>query len=505
MEKNKKNGHTEDGYSIVMTAYKAQDFIEECLDSIENQTHFQTNKNYEILLGIDGCEETLECVKSIKNKYTNLKVLFMKENKGTYVTKNTLILESRYDKILTFDSDDVMLHTMMDSINDVMKGSMYDVFRFRAFHFSGKLNIEKNYPPSGAHLEGVTCMRWKVYDKVGGYRPWRCAADSDFMFRMIGLFKEKVLDTSLYYRRIHKDSLTQSAETGFRSDIRKKYASQLKRKFEHVNFTCNSFEYVEDNNNKTESSTMETVDKDKTDDISVILNVYKRSYTLKQQVESILNQTVNIKEENIHIWYNRPEDGSEQLILEEYPKIKTYICNYNTKFFGRFTIPLLCRTKYIAMFDDDIIPGVKWFENCITEISKQDGIYGGSGIITNGKIYSPHEKVGWNGTKREVSTKVDLVGHSWFFKQEYAKFMWTEPIPSWDNGEDIFFSYIAQKNGIDTFVPPHPNNDNALWSNVSGEKYGNDKNAHWLTNKNHMQDRNELVKEMIERGWKTVR
>jgi glycosyltransferase involved in cell wall biosynthesis len=39
--------------------------------------------------------------------------------------------------------------------------------------------------------------------------------------------------------------------------------------------------------------------------ISVILNVYKRPYTLEKQIESILNQSIEIKPENIHVWYNK--------------------------------------------------------------------------------------------------------------------------------------------------------------------------------------------------------
>jgi len=144
-------------------------------------------------------------------------------------------------------------------------------------------------------------------------------------------------------------------------------------------------------------------------------------------------------------------------------------------------------------------------------MEKQEGIYGGSGILTNGKTYTPHQKVGWNGLKRDEITEVDLVGHAWFFKQEHSKFMWTEPIPSWDNGEDIFFSFIAQKHGIKTFVPPHPNNETNLWSNdrrqasTNGVDWGSDNNAHYLTNKGHTNLRNELVREMIARGWRTVK
>jgi hypothetical protein len=238
--------------------------------------------------------------------------------------------------------------------------------------------------------------------------------------------------------------------------------------------------------------------------ISIILNVYKRFYTLDSQIKSILNQSVNIKEEDIHIWINTNENGFEDFKIK-YDKIKFYHCNYNTKFFGRFTIPLLCKTEYVAVFDDDILPGKNWLKNCLDSIKKQDGIYGGSGIITNGKTYVPHTKVGWNGVKSNEITKVDLVGHAWFFRQEHAKFMWLEEIPSWDNGEDIFFSYVAQKNGIDTYVPPHSKENISFWSNISGSKWGSDENAHYLKNENHLTIRNQIVSTLIDKGWKTVK
>jgi len=240
--------------------------------------------------------------------------------------------------------------------------------------------------------------------------------------------------------------------------------------------------------------------------ISVILNVYKRPYTLEAQINAIKNQTIQINSENIHVWYNTPDDDTNQPNPID-DKIKTYRANHNTKFFGRFTIPLLCKTKYIAMFDDDVIPGNKWLENCLTSIKNQDGIIGGSGVITNGKTYVPNNKVGWNGFHSNTNTIVDLVGHAWFFKQEYGKFMWLEEPPSWENGEDMFFSYIAQKNGIITYVPPHPENDIEMWSNNPNKdnNWGVDKNAHSLIVNNHLNLRNNIVKKLIENGWKTIR
>jgi len=243
-------------------------------------------------------------------------------------------------------------------------------------------------------------------------------------------------------------------------------------------------------------------------EISVILNVYKRGFTLDKQIEAIKNQTIKINSEDIHVWYNESEEVQP---LPTDKNVKVYKCNYNTKFWGRFLIPLICKTKYIAIFDDDIIPGERWLENCLSSIKEKDGIYGGSGIITNGTNYHPHTKVGWNGSHLNDICEVDLVGHAWFFKKEYGKFMWEDEPISWDNGEDIFFSYIAQKNNLKTYVPKHPENDISLWSNnrekskTNGVDWGNDKNAHSLTNSSHYKIRNEIVEVLKHKGWNLIK
>jgi hypothetical protein len=241
-------------------------------------------------------------------------------------------------------------------------------------------------------------------------------------------------------------------------------------------------------------------------DISVILNVYKRPYSLEKQIKAIKEQSVGIKSENIHIWYNTPETQIKHDLPED-KDIKTYQCNYNTKFFGRFTLPLLCKTKYIAMFDDDIIPGKDWLMNCLETIKINNSIIGGSGVLLHSNSYIPNTKVGWNGIKNEESIEVDLVGHAWFFNKEHAKFMWLEEPPSWDNGEDMFFSYVAQKHGIKTLVPPHPMDNKEKWSNVPDrdDNMGNDSASSWLHNSNHMTLRNQIVSTLIDKGWKTIK
>lgn len=243
-------------------------------------------------------------------------------------------------------------------------------------------------------------------------------------------------------------------------------------------------------------------------DITVILNVYNRPYTLEAQLDAIKNQTVKVDDENIWIWYNK---GDAKQAAPKNPKHRIYVCNKNTKFHGRYCVALLAQTKFVAMFDDDVIPGNRWFENCIKTINSEDenykpGLLGGSGVLlSKNEKYQPNNKVGWNGYKYNSITPVDLVGHATFWKSEWTKYMWYEKPVSWDNGEDIMFSYLLQKyGGINTYVPPHPINDRTMWSNIDENDIGSDENATWLHNPTHFSIRDNVVSTCIKNGWKII-
>ena len=241
-------------------------------------------------------------------------------------------------------------------------------------------------------------------------------------------------------------------------------------------------------------------------EISIVLNVYKRPYMLEEQIQAIKNQSIPISNENIHVWYNKSDAIQNDPI---YKIIKTYRCNWNTKFWGRFMIPLILTTQYIALFDDDIIPQKDWLANCINTINKPEtnGILGGAGIVLNGMGYMPHQKIGWNGKHFDHAERVDLVGHAWFFRQEWCKYLWYETPPMWNNGEDIMFSYLSQKHGgINTFVPPHPESERNMWCTdyETGMRVGCDENSSWKMG-SHYEERDRICRYCISNGWNTVK
>lgn len=159
--------------TVVISAYEAQDFIEECLDSIVKQTF--DHRKIEVLLGIDGCKKTLNKVKEIKNKYhtISLKVLWFPENSGVYVTTNTLISIAKHDCILTFGADDIMNPEMIATL--MVCTDRYNMIKFRMLNFDNadrsKCSVYHNY------AEGCRFFSKKVFMLVGGYMPWRHTGD----------------------------------------------------------------------------------------------------------------------------------------------------------------------------------------------------------------------------------------------------------------------------------------------------------------------------------------
>lgn len=199
-----------EGVSVCLTAYKAQDFIEETLNSIANQTWFKTHNNWEIIVGIDGCHATLEKVKAIMKKYKNLRVLMMASNCGTYVTTNTVMSQAKYDGLIRFDSDDIMYPGMVETIMKEKDDANF--VNFQLTNFGKRSGTNKAC--------GQVYMKHTLFDKVGGYLPWTCSADSELEMRIRGIAKIKYIKKPLFKRRAHGGNLTMRKDTGYRSTLR---------------------------------------------------------------------------------------------------------------------------------------------------------------------------------------------------------------------------------------------------------------------------------------------
>ena len=195
--------------------------------------------------------------------------------------------------------------------------------------------------------------------------------------------------------------------------------------------------------------------------ITVILNAYKRLEHLETQIKAIKNQSIKVSE--IIIWQNGTTERKIQKLDSD---IKHIYSSFNFGVWSRFSAALNSRNEFICVFDDDTIPGKNWIKNCLQTLEKQNGLLGARGVrFASKKKYIVGQEFGWSNPSNEIE-QVDIVGHSWFFKREWLSYFWRE-IPNFNEfsfvGEDIHFSYVLQKYlGLNTYVPPHPNEDKTM-------------------------------------------
>jgi hypothetical protein len=216
------------------------------------------------------------------------------------------------------------------------------------------------------------------------------------------------------------------------------------------------------------------------EDITAILTLYKRPQYLEEQLIAIQNQTIPPKE--IFILKNTVENINFPNISSNLLKNVTIInSSKNFGVWGRFALGLLANTKYICVFDDDTIPGKKWFENCLNSMNIKEGLYGTVGLIFQNDCYESNIRFGWPNPNNNIQ-QVDIVGHNWFLKREWLHYLW-EYSPNYNinlkYGEDISLSFYLQKHNIPTLVPPHPHGEEDYYGSIpyKAAQYGGDVNA----------------------------
>lgn len=122
--------------SVVVSCYKQENYIAECLNSILMQ---EVNFNYELIIA-DDCspDQTRDVINQFYNKYPEkIKLLFQEVNVGAarnYIAVHNLA-KGKY--VAHFDGDDVMLPGKLQSQVDVMEANPHcHVVFHRARYFS---------------------------------------------------------------------------------------------------------------------------------------------------------------------------------------------------------------------------------------------------------------------------------------------------------------------------------------------------------------------------------
>ena len=170
--------------SIIVPAYKVEDYIEKCIRSLEDQDIPQTD--YEIIVTNDGSpDQSGTIVRKLQAKFPNI-ILIEQENQGVSMARNNAIAMAKGNYILSIDPDDYVLPNTLQRILTHAESENLDGFYlgFEIFDGTQKSVWQTNYSElQSQFLNGVEAYFAPRGDGV---------IDPD---RSVGiLFKKSILD-----------------------------------------------------------------------------------------------------------------------------------------------------------------------------------------------------------------------------------------------------------------------------------------------------------------------
>lgn len=210
--------------TVIVPAYKAHWCLYRCLKSIAVQTILPD----EVLIGIDSCEKTRTvAAKTIPKSIRGItRIFWFERHVGCYVIRNSLIDKARKGIIILFDSDDEMYPNHVATIlentepNAIVRplGDTYEEEEF--------IKVRHNH--------GIISCGKDIMEKLKGFEPWICAADTEFIERAErNGVKQKFMDKATVRVHKHPGSLTKDASTNLRSKLRRGLKAEIVRRRSH--------------------------------------------------------------------------------------------------------------------------------------------------------------------------------------------------------------------------------------------------------------------------------
>ncbi len=113
--------------SIVVPVYNTSKYLNECIDSLLNQSF----NDLEIICINDGStDNSLDILKKYENTYSNIRV-YSQKNSGLSITRNNGIKYSNGDYIYFMDSDDFLEPNTIEELYNHAEGNDLDVIIFK--------------------------------------------------------------------------------------------------------------------------------------------------------------------------------------------------------------------------------------------------------------------------------------------------------------------------------------------------------------------------------------
>ncbi|MZK49882.1 glycosyltransferase family 2 protein [Clostridium beijerinckii] len=223
--------------SIIIPAYNHEIYIENCFDSIINQTY----SNIELIILNDGSKDNTHekiqgYMSKLKSRFNDV-IYINKENEGICKTLNKGLELATGEYIINFASDDVMMESRVEKQvfflennpeYDIVYSDCYDVKSDGWLDPLGEYDLENliskrcNFEQGDLlefMLENVfymptptVCFKKLCFDKVGKYDENILCEDPDMFIRTAKYFKYGYINEPLVLHRIHKNNSGRNSE-----------------------------------------------------------------------------------------------------------------------------------------------------------------------------------------------------------------------------------------------------------------------------------------------------
>ncbi len=221
--------------TVAVNLYNYDRFIEDCIQSILNQTY----KNFELIV-IDDCsiDNSYEKAKKFEKKDNRIKVIKLDKNYGIGFAKNEGIVRSKGEYIATLDADDMMTKKSLEiRVKYILKKKVSFVYG-DAILFKGPLSLAEAYKlksmkvgskkwPRRLHCPNIynihaatVLMNRDIYSKYGLYdEDLGCKVDREMWWRLFGkkdIDKPKIdsffINRCLGYYRWHSKQVSRKRQ-----------------------------------------------------------------------------------------------------------------------------------------------------------------------------------------------------------------------------------------------------------------------------------------------------
>ncbi|WP_261103979.1 glycosyltransferase family 2 protein [Streptococcus mitis] len=145
--------------SVIVPVYNVETYLEECLDSIQNQTY----TDFEVLLVNDGSTDRSKAICERYCKENRRFHLLNQENQGLSAARNTGVAASRGEFIAFVDSDDMILANYLETLIHYMREDV-DIVESQ-FTVSNEEFLAKSFKEPSILFEGNSQEAVKIFPK----------------------------------------------------------------------------------------------------------------------------------------------------------------------------------------------------------------------------------------------------------------------------------------------------------------------------------------------------